>query len=96
MSKEETLLLWVLCASNNEAPLPERRGSICPTYARTEIEARQQCNSWMAEQVILGLGDIEAKCYPGGYLAGQSTWWPGRLPQSKTEETSHELRHNSI
>lgn len=89
MSKEDILLLWVLSASNNEAPLRERRGSICPTYAHTEVEAQQQCTEWMAEQFMLGLRDIDVKCYPGGYLAGQSTWWPGSLPQPKTDEAGH-------
>jgi hypothetical protein len=71
MPSEETLLLWVLCASN------DRQGSLCPAYARTEIEARQQCNEWIIEQAMLGLKDIEVKHYPGGFLAGQSTWCQG-------------------
>lgn len=74
MPGKEILLLWVINAFN------EKQGSLYPVYAHSEVEARQQANGWMIEQAMLGLRNIEAKCYPGGFLAGQKTWWPGSIP----------------
>lgn len=80
MSNEEILTLWILRAFNDE------QGAICPVYASSEVKARQQANSWIIEQAMFGLRNIEAKHYPGGFLAGASTWWPGRIP-TKPEQS---------
>jgi len=75
MSNEESqLLLWVFVASD------DRIGELHHVYARTEIEARKQANGWMAEQAMLGRKDIEVKHWPGGFLAGYRTYWPGSIP----------------
>lgn len=81
MSSEEYLLLWVFHATNAKS------GVISHTYAHTENEARIQMSPWMAEQVASGLADIEVKHYPGGFMPGQSTRWPGRIPASALRQS---------
>jgi len=75
----EKLLLWVFVASN------DRIGELNHTYARTEIEARRQVNDWIAEQVMLGRKDIEVKHWPGGFMAGYRTYWPGSIPAQQKD-----------
>lgn len=82
MSSEETrLLLWVLCASDG------RIGELHHVYASTEVKARQEANSWIIEQAMLGRKDIEVKHWPDGFVAGHRAFWPGSIPaQSEANE----------
>lgn len=57
------LLLWIFHATDKEG-----HGVFHHTYALTEIQARQQEQAWMAEQVNLGYENIEVKHYPGGFM----------------------------
>lgn len=78
MSSEESpqLLLWIFHATN-----ARNNGVFHHTYARTEIQARQQGQAWMAEQVNLGYENIEVKHYPGGFM--QSL--PGSIDESEVK-----------
>lgn len=81
---ESRLLLWVFVASDGNI------GELHHTYACIEIEARQQVNAWIAEQAMLGRKDIEIKHWPGGFLAGHRTYWPGSIPvQPEQSEQQH-------
>ncbi len=79
---EEKLLLWVFVASDGKV------GELHHSYARTEVEARQQEIGWISEQTMLGRKNIEVKHWPGGFVAGHRAWWAGSIPVSRTE-TSH-------
>lgn len=83
MLNEEKLLLWVFVASDDQM------GELNHTYAHTENEARAQLSAWMAAQVVLGREKIEVKHWPDGFRPGHRAYWPGSIPASQVEGTSH-------